>query len=549
MVYKSRIKKELLIFAIAISLAIAFSSKLQIDKGVFSKYGEAVFLPFSWEDGILFLVICCAVYLVCLAVRFLVCRYQNGHREAPRRYSRRVFLCLLVVLLVLWLPCLLTYYPGGIYSDTAASVWMATGEVPLGNHHPILYTLLWKGMFVIGGLFSLSYEGIFFLFTCGTAVCMALTAAYFLYSCWRHGISGVIIVLMTAFYALYPLVPLYIVSLWKDTPFAISILGLSTALMNTFWDEETEKRFFEKKNLIPFLTFGILSCFLRNNGIYGFIILAFLLFLNYIRKERAFVIRLGITLLSTILVIAFIRFPLFDRLGWNNDEKVESLGIPLQQVGYILNSSDEVTDRQLAFLGEIMPVETWKEEYQPMIVDNIKWSKDFNLGFLNVQWGTFLQVYGELVLKNPVDAFRGYALATVGFWDPARQENVAYVNTFMWKGLPWEMKDIPEEQWGISLKPVYDSHIHFSSALYGWVILFFTAVGMSIQRKRRVLIPVIPVLGVWLTLLLATPVAFSLRYLFPAVLVVPLAFVLMVREPRPNVVGSGGSLSDYACKE
>ena len=174
-----------------------------------------------------------------------------------------------------------------------------------------------------------------------------------------------------------------------------------------------------------------------------------------------------------------------------------------------------MTDRQAKFLNEILPVEKWKKTYCPLIVDPVKLDEEFDSGFFNLHVKDFLQVYTELVRENPAEAVKGYALATAGFWDPTKQTGTAYICNYMWHGLSWEMKDIPEAWFGKSMKNVYNTRIKLSSALYGWAILFFITVGICVQKRKRILIPVIPVLGIWLTLLAAVPVAFSLRYFFP----------------------------------
>ncbi len=517
-----------MVFAAAFSIAVVFSGKITLTGNTYATFEEAVFHPFSLRDLFAFLLSFCIVYCICSAVCHIVLQYQSAHRLSPRQGRILFFLLVFVIMIIVWLPCLLTFYPGGVYSDTAASIWMAEGKYPLSNHHPILYTMFWKLILAIGGVFSLSYEGTFFLFTCCTAVCMALAAAYLIYSCYLHGVPGIIIILMTAFYALYTLVPLYVVSLWKDTPFSIAVLAFSTSLMNIFWDSKSVSEIFEKKNLIPFLVFGVLTSFLRNNGIYVFVLVAAAVFLYYAWKKRTYVRKLGVLLLAVLAAVFVIRVPLFNRMGWNVKENVESLGIPLQQVGYILNATDSMTDRQTKFLNEILPVEKWKKDYCPLIVDSVKLDEEFDLGFFNIHVKDFFQVYLELVTEHPAEAVKAYALATVGFWDPAKQTGTAYICNYMWHGLSWEMKDIPEEWFGKSLKNLYGARVKLSSALYGWVILFCITVGMCTRKARRILIPVLPVLGIWLTLLAAAPVAFSLRYFFPAVLAVPMAFVLMI---------------------
>ena len=525
----SIIKKEIwkIIFAILFSGVMIFSKKVTIVAGIFSKYNEAYFEEFMVVDFLKWLIFSAMIYGICWGVS-KVLNKTTQHELIPRKRDIRIFIVWVVVLLIAWLPCILTYYPGGIYSDTIASINMASKQMPLSNHHPILYTLYWRLILNIGTAMKLSTENIFFIFTCTMAFYMALAVAYFLYSCYVRGISKIRLGVMTCYFALFNLIPLYIVSLWKDTPFAVVTLAFSTFLLNVFWNREVEEKLINVKNIMVYTLFAVLFSLLRNNGLYVFVLLSLIIFIHFWRKNREIASKVGEVFLILISCLLILRGPIYNHFGLNSDDKVESLGIPLQQVGYILSSDGDISEEDKAFLNNILPLEKWNEVYCPMIVDPVKWDSEFNLLFLNEHSDEFLKLYIRAVLRNPIEAIKGYGLETVGFWDPTKQTRDAYLCNFMWPTLPFEMKDLVGTKFGVSLLKYYEPEYLFSSALFGWILLAFTILGIS-RHKDGGYIATIPSLGLWLTLLVATPIAFSLRYMFPLVLTIPVAYVTMIR--------------------
>ena len=139
--------------------------------------------------------------------------------------------------------------------------------------------------------------------------------------------------------------------------------------------------------------------------------------------------------------LLILRGPIYNHYGLNSDDKVESFGIPLQQVGYILSSDGNISEEDKAFLNNIIPLEKWKQVYCPLIVDRVKWDPEFNVSYLNEHSGEFLKLYLRVAIQNPIRAVKGYGLETVGFWDPTKQTSDAYLCNFMWPSLPFEMKE------------------------------------------------------------------------------------------------------------
>ena len=526
---KKRLGREIAagVLSAAVGAMAVFSRKVYFSPwvGLYTDRRDIWFEAFEPADLLWWLLFSAAAHAVFRGILFLMEKKPPGRALSQQKGP---FLLFLAILFLAQLPCLLSFFPGGIYADTIPSLLIARGEAPLSNRQPVLYAFYWKIFVEIGRLLALPETAVFFLHTLSIAVFYALSGAYFLSVLCRHGTAKVLTVFLTAYLALFPLIPLYVVSLWKDTPFALAVFALSTFLYDHFSEgwEHAGDWLRRPKSVIFYALLAFLVIFLRNNAVYAFVLFSLTAFLCLLHFNRPAGRHFGLLSLALLLPLCTLRGAIS-----SSAESVESLGIPLQQVGYVLDQGGEIAEEDLAFLSRILPVERWKEVYRPLVVDVVKWDEAFDNTFFREHTGEFLRVWLRIVGKNFPAAVKGYALATVGFWDPTRQMTHGYVCNFMWEGedLPL-MRDLPEEWTGFSLRGIYDGLPLFSAALFAWAVLILTVLG-TIRHGRPSFLAAVPGLGIWLTVLVATPIAFSLRYLFPMVLLVPAALAVFFEPP------------------
>ena len=86
------------------------------------------------------------------------------------------------------------------------------------------------------------------------------------------------------------------------------------------------------------------------------------------------------THILSIVFIILLTGPGYDILGIQKD-KVESYGIPLQQVARVIAYDGNINNVEEEFVNDIIPVEKLKTVYTPQLVDSIKWNEDFNDNF------------------------------------------------------------------------------------------------------------------------------------------------------------------------
>lgn len=484
---------------------------------------------FHFVDVLLWILLVPAVYLglkvISYILRALSADFENKEKR-ERKYSAGLFLGCCFLFLIVWVPYLMSYWPGGIYADTVDSLNMALGKAQWNNHNPVLYTLLWKIVFSITGAFSGKgeYPGLKF-FTVLQTVLMAAAMSAFITWCYRKGFHRVFVGILVFVTALCPLYPFYGISLWKDTLFSIVVFTFSVFLYHLFDGKK------EDVSLPELTVYGILLfllIFLRNNGIYIAAFCTVMMVAFSIRMCKKMSVKLGSLSLVILIISAIIQGPVFDSCGYNIDKAGESFGIPIQQTAYILATDGKVSDKDAEVLGKIMPYENWKLLYDPIVADTIKFDSSFDRNYFEENGEEFFKTYLHLVMENPVKAVKGHMLSTMGFWDIRESSAIAYICNFHFGNAEYFMSDYFDYYMDFSFKEMVEPRKYLSSALFVWLLLFTVMICLS-RHHYRGLISLLPTLGVWLTVMVATPVSFSFRYVYSLFLCVPLYLITAIR--------------------
>lgn len=526
-----------LIYSVAFSIMLMLARHVVYNGGDLTSTYVSDFSPVDILYFVLFLPI---VYLVLTLLAVVVNKTAAGFFVAPKAHTAPLFIILTAFFMILWIPYLMTYWPGGIYSDTVDSIQTAMGNAEWDNHNPILYTFIWRLVFLVTGYFNGNgeYPGLKF-FTVFQMLLIALIMAYFISRCVRRGLHRAFVVLLIIYTAICPLYPFYGISLWKDTIFSIAMFAFSLFLFATVAGDEDMKT-------VDYVWYGVLLLlviFLRNNGLYIAAFTALITFLILRKQFRAKAQRLGIISLAVITASIIIQGPVYDSLGFNSIKKGESLGIPIQQTAYIIASGGVIEDEAYEVLDEIMPMYNWITLYDPVVADTIKFDPSFNRTYFNMRTGDFIKAYLTLIKDNPIPALKGYMLATMGFWDATKSSSIAYICNTHFGNATFFMTDYFEYYLGWSFKKLVEPKHYLSSGLMVWFMLLTLVAALS-KRRYRLVIPILPTIGLWLTLMIATPVSFSFRYVYSLFLCIPLYILIILSSrvfPAGEVAGDAES--------
>ena len=95
--------------------------------------------------------------------------------------------------------------------------------------------------------------------------------------------------------------------------------------------------------------------------------------------------------------------------------------------------------------------------------------------------------------------------------------------------VPKITSDYFDYYFGFSFKEYVEPRNFISSAIFVWIMIGAIFLCLS-QGNRKGVICILPTLGLWLSIMIAVPVAFSFRYVYAIFLCVPLYVLVSIRS-------------------
>lgn len=513
------------LFSLFLALCIVGSRRANYED-LFSTISENFFSPLSLFDVFLFALIFAATLLI---ISFL---YSKKRIPAvfsfceEKKNGKHLFFWAFILAAV-WLLYYLSYYPGGIFSDTLSSIWQSTFR---SNKNPLLYNFL-VGRFI--GLGNSLGKPMQWSFGIMLAVQMTLLGVeiLFLYN-WmvNRSINRALRTLVMIYMIFCPLIPLYGVSIWKDTPFAMAVLFWMIFIVDLFFQIKTDS--IKWRTVIGFIAGMVLTAFTRNGASYIGALLTILLFAMKKGKNQIFHLFLPIVAAAIVLTM---QSDGYKKLNVEKADEIETYGSQIQQIAAVSAYGGKISDEQQNVIDGIFPHNNVKEYYTPCIVDSLKWSANPDMHFFETYTTKFIKTWAGMFVNNPGTCIRAFFLENLGFWDLSRQSPFSYVQIEVWEN-PYELheEDLLEQYTGVSVKQLIKPELYISSA---WFSLAFIFSFLMMMKKHGISagLPFIPQIGIWVAVMLETPVAFSLRYVSPLVFTLPFALIvpyMLYREQK-----------------
>lgn len=294
------------------------------------------------------------------------------------------------------------------------------------------------------------------------------------------------------------------------------------------------------KRLRYFMLVCLLMMWTRNNG--GYIFIAFCGCILYVMQgpKKQF-LKLAIPVLICGMLPALV-------MGKNFSE---GLGIPLQQISRVVALERPISDQDKAFIGKMMPLDFIKKHYNPHNVDRIKWNSAYDRQFTDTHKQEFFATWWRLLKQYPKDYVDAWLLTTQGFWGIVDwDEYGSWQSRF---GKAYDIKIFEADYKGgldngfkVSdfnflpnpLKERLGKYVwNYSAFPMGGICFWFTVVLglLTISRKQsHLLIVLAPALLCSLTLIVASPIANAIRYVFYYTLCMPLFFALSYIDSVSN---------------
>lgn len=434
-----------------------------------------------------------------------------------------VFFGSMVIMLIMWLPISLYLYPAVMTEDSIWQLRQATGLDDLSNHHPVLHTMIIKLCFNLGQwLFDGDDTRSVRVYAIIQQLFLSGCFAYVIETLYKSKAKKKVIICSLLFYVIPVYHAAYSVTMWKDVWFGGTVAVLSALIWRLLCKEK--KFMISVPEALILFVFSVFTCLMRSNGLYAFVLLLIAAVCFLSRRSKLTVVIMAAAL-GTSLVI---KGPLYNYMRIKPVDLIESLSMPAQQIAAVAQNTDNLLPEQKELLDKVIDTEMISEKYYCSISDYIKnlvREKD-NQDYLAEHKADYLKLWVELGLKYPDKYIEAFINQTYGYWFPDVQYWIT-AETHFSDG--FEIDAEPKTGVFTDFLMFYmNSYIEtpflgliWSIGMGVWVFIFMLLSALK-KHKRSVSLVYIPVLGVWLTLLIATPVASEFRYIYSLFTCMPL---------------------------
>ena len=434
---------------------------------------------------------------------------------------QRLLLCAITALLFLvWLPVKLSLYPAAIPGDGFVMLNQAAGLGRIVNNHSVLYVLLLRGALSLGKAFSLQADTTLFLFTELQSLIAAFVLTWFLLRLLTRKAPLWFVGLALVFFALEPVIPVYSITVLKDTPYALSFVVFCVLLL----DVVRAKQKPQTRQLVALGCAGLAVSLFRNQGIYS-VLLALVVAAIFLRPARRGLVKVALACGAFIFVLNVAYYALN-----MSAPATDPYGVMIQQVARVLAGEKQLTHEDEQVISHIMPLQDWKKLYVPYIVDPIKWSPTFSDEYFFNNQRAFVHVWLREFLRYPGIYMQAWAFQTKGFWDPLANSPWQYAETDVRaNSLGVKQINVLRKLTGIDTTSALATDKMPRYFITPGVLVWLTVIvsGVLIMRRRaRLLIVLVPALSTIAIMLVSTPLAYSLRYVLCLVLTLPLMLYL-----------------------
>lgn len=416
-------------------------------------------------------------------------------------------------LLLCWLPCYISYFPG-IYSyDIPFQHLQILGLAPWNNHQPVIHTLFW-GLCWKAELLTGYHPAALIVYSVLQMLLQSFLLSLVVLRLGRFGrfapLAGFL------WYALMPALAVFAPVTAKDVVFAGLFVFWLTMLPDLY-----EKKTVTLKTVLPLIITGLFICLLRKNAPYVLLMTA-LVFL--LLKKTWLSIGVFIPAILSFFITGFV----YGWVGVEPSSEAEMLSVPMSQLASVYNDEDAlITKKDRSGIEYYMS----PEAYNPRIADPLK--DTFRTDMYKKNKAAFWKLYFHVFSEEPVRMLRAGLMLNEPYWNPFvpfpdPYAHIRYIETYISVETRYRV-----ECAGVlpHVHDLYDSFARHDNRLTnsrftGWLFsLWFPAwfilatfVVAVVRQRSELLCLYIPVLFLFITYLLGPLTNFRYLYCFELML-------------------------------
>jgi len=310
------------------------------------------FLPFA-----LSFVIFSFYLLFCAFVIIGNWQIKPSQHSQPHMLS---WLWYMLPMLLVWIFVLLILWPG-ILTNDSLTMWAMAASGRIDDWQSAFYTYLLSLLMRI-----VPSPG--FVLMIQIAV-FALVTAWGLTFLQKLRVPRIILWIISIIMAVFPPSILYVVTLWKDIPYAIALLAFTIA----FFAITTSGGLWITRRY-RWILLGVLAFLVgifRHNG--APVALISLLFLPiFFHKQWKYYIG---SILVALAIFLLVRGPLYDRITVEQESTGQSNLIYLHHIAAHLDAGTHLSNDEVDYLNQYLPIEEW--DYNCCYVGDISYNSNF----------------------------------------------------------------------------------------------------------------------------------------------------------------------------
>ena len=392
------------------------------------------------------------------------------HGPSPRllfSWSPRSVILTWILLLALFVPYLLAFYPGVASMDTTNQIKdFTTGTMPieiswnegepmiscfLNDHHPVADTLIFTFFTeFVGGLLGGPVKGAFAYSALQTAL-TALLMALMLCRMEKFGVPYGYRKAGFLFLGFAPFIGLYAIGMLKDSIYSMFLIAYYLLYAVIMLEGATGRR------MAGITILAVVLALTKKTGVYLVLICNLaLIFVPTVRRKWAEWAASWI--LPALLVLVLLPHVLFPMCNIFAGGRQEALGFTMQMTARTyLDHKDELSPQEVEVIGAVIDLSKVEESYSSYNYDEVK--KLFNYAATDAQLGAYRRLWLQLFARYPLSGLNALFGTAGGFFPPTESIRVYF--------------EFPETQYvKIANPPELAPYRDAVQAVYKWLSAF-----------------------------------------------------------------------------
>ena len=359
------------------------------------------------------------------------------HGPSPRllfSWSPRSVILTWILLLALFVPYLLAFYPGVASMDTTNQIKdFTTGTMPieinwnegepmiscfLNDHHPVADTLIFTFFTeFVGGLWGSPVKGAFAYSALQTAL-TALFMALMLCGMEKFGVPYGYRKAGFLFLGFAPFIGLYAIGMLKDSIYSMFFIAYYLLYAVIMLEGATGRR------MAGITILAVVLALTKKTGVYLVLICNLaLIFVPTVRRKWAEWAASWI--LPALLVLVLLPHVLFPMCNIFAGGRQEALGFTMQMTARTyLDHRDELSPQEVEVIGAVIDLSKVEKSYSSYNYDEVK--KLFNYAATDAQLGAYRRLWLQLFARYPLSGLNALFGTAGGFFTPTESIRVYF---------------------------------------------------------------------------------------------------------------------------